>query len=207
LNPMPEAKDGGGKYDDALDLAWGSLSRSDLRDIARASLCGLQEDELDLRHLSTSFRIRPADRTMFEDGAQVQPHLQVLALHYLLGCDDRSLTGRPMSFAQAPGGPVYLEAFKKRVLDRLAEAFGSDPSKMLRAGEVLHGERVPLGDAGIRLLVFPKMPVTAIVWKGDEEIPANASMLFDELTASILPTEDLAVLGSHVLQRLQSTSK
>jgi len=100
-----------------------------------------------------------------------------------------------------------LEAFKKRVLDRLAEEYRSNPGRMLRAGEVLHGERVPLGDAGIRLLVFPKMPVTAIVWKGDEEIPANASMLFDELAASILPTEDLAVLGSHVLQRLRSTSK
>ena len=50
--------------------------------------------------------------------------------------------------------------------------------------------------------LFPKVPVTVMVWRGDEEIPATCTILFDRGIGDIFPAEDVAVAGSFLVEKL-----
>jgi hypothetical protein len=58
------------------------------------------------------------------------------------------------------------------------------------------------GDAAVEVPVFPKIPVTVIVWAGDEEIAANANILFDKTVKEQIHIEDVAVIGGVVAGKL-----
>jgi hypothetical protein len=58
------------------------------------------------------------------------------------------------------------------------------------------------GSASVNLLLFPKVPVTVIVWGGDAEVPAACTVLFDRSIGNIFPTEDVAVAGSFLVEKL-----
>jgi hypothetical protein len=198
LGPLP------GSLDRALQLAWNDLESKNLAEVAANAGADMKDEDLVLMHFVTPCVVSPRERSVTEKDEELAPPVKLLVLHYLLGCDARMPVGRPISFAQAPSGNMYFAAYKPRVIDRLAEEFGADPQRLEKAGEKLGAERLPMGDASVRLRVFPKMPVIVTIWKGDSELPASATLLFDELAPEILPTEDLAVLGAHVVQRLRA---
>ena len=58
------------------------------------------------------------------------------------------------------------------------------------------------GDASVTIPVFPHLPVTVIVWKGDSEVHGSANLLFDPTASSYLNTEDLAAVGTFVVTQL-----
>ena len=44
--------------------------------------------------------------------------------------------------------------------------------------------------------------MTIVIWGGDDELPPEGSILFDESIASYLPSEDIAVLSGMMVYRL-----
>ena len=57
-------------------------------------------------------------------------------------------------------------------------------------------------DATVEIPVFHKIPVTVIAWAGDEDIPANANILFDYSAKEQIHIEDIAVIGGVVAGKL-----
>jgi hypothetical protein len=53
-----------------------------------------------------------------------------------------------------------------------------------------------MGDASVTLCPLPKLPVTYIIWAGDDELPPAGMILFDSTASGWLPAEDLTVLAS-----------
>jgi hypothetical protein len=45
----------------------------------------------------------------------------------------------------------------------------------------------------VEVMTFPEVYVRVILWRGDEELPPEANMLFDKGLAEVLSTEDIAV--------------
>ncbi|MBM4236982.1 MAG: DUF3786 domain-containing protein, partial [Euryarchaeota archaeon] len=138
-----------------------------------------------------------------ESGESPGPFLGVLILHYLAGCSGLVPTGRLITFREAPGGDVYYPAFRSRTIETIRARFSSDPALLRAAGERIGGTAVKMGSAGVQIPVFPKVPVTVVVWEGDDEVPGSVNLLFDETAPRILPTEDLVVVGSVVCSMLK----
>jgi hypothetical protein len=46
------------------------------------------------------------------------------------------------------------------------------------------------------------VPVAVLLWKGDEEFPGQAGILFDASAHHYLPTEDLAGMGDWLAHQL-----
>lgn len=187
---------------DALAEAWTRLSGSDPVHIAAESGGRLEGDRLLVPRFSSETIVSAKERNMEEEGRQVKRHLQILILHYLNGCADIEVGGKDVSFTMLSSGSVYAIAFDDRVLRRVSTGFGDRPELLIEAGEKLGGVVLGIGDASIRLMPLPKMPVKIIVWRGDDEIPANASFLFDNSAAEILPAEDLCILAEDTVHRL-----
>ena len=128
---------------------------------------------------------------------------QIVLLHYLAGTPGRPPLGRWVGFDQLPGGAFYGGTFRLRTEAPLARAFGADPRRLLAAAAGLGAEAAPYGDAAVVVPALPRVPVLVIVWQGDDEVPANAKVLFDADAEAHLCTEDLVVLGEIIARRLR----
>lgn len=138
---------------------------------------------------------------------EVQLTVKVVLLHYLLAATGRPLAGNLISFKEIPGGMIYLQPFNGRVLGGFKAIFGKKAELLVRVGEKIGGHTAKFGDAAITLDVLPRVPVTYVIWEGDEEFPANATALFDATAQYYLPTEDLVVAAAAGASLLNKTTR
>jgi hypothetical protein len=142
-----------------------------------------------------------------EGGGEIILTEQILILHYLLHATGAPLTGQTIDFRQVPaGGSFYWSAFVSRAKKPLLATFGHDLEFYLKVAASLGGEVLPLGEAAARFLAFPLVPVTHVLWRGDEEFPPEANILFDETIPQYLPTEDIAALAGASVYRLMGAA-
>jgi hypothetical protein len=131
---------------------------------------------------------------------------QVLILHYLLNASGDLLTGRAIDFRQVPEGGFYWSAFISRAQKPLLSTFGHDLDLYVKVAASLGGEPVSLGDAAARFMALPRVPITHVLYGGDEEFPPEATILFDETIPRYLPTEDIAALAGASVYRLMGAA-
>ena len=74
-------------------------------------------------------------------------------------------------------------------LDKFAAKYGGDTAEFLKKGISLGGVHSNYGDASIKLYPFPKIPVLLMLWRKNEEFPANAVLLLDTACQRYLPTD------------------
>ena len=132
---------------------------------------------------------------------------QILILHYLDKASGEPLSGRNIDFRQVPEGRFYWSAFVSRAQKPLLETFGGDMDFYLEVAKCLGGIPQPLGDAAAMFLAFPLVPITHVLWRGDEEFPAEANILFDETIVQHLSTEDIAALSGASVYRLMGAAR
>jgi hypothetical protein len=132
---------------------------------------------------------------------------QILILHYLLHASGEPLSGRTINFRQVPEGGFYWSAFVSRAQKPLLETFGHDLQLYLKVAVSLGGTPQPLGDAAASFLAFPRVPITHVIWGGDEEFPSEANILFDATIPRYFPTEDIAALSGASVYRLMGAAR
>jgi hypothetical protein len=74
----------------------------------------------------------------------------------------------------------------------------------------LDGEKEKYGSASVTIRVLPMVPVTFVLWEGDDELEASGNILFDASVENFLPAEDIVCAGSfgvYELMRLKNKGK
>jgi len=127
--------------------------------------------------------------------------LHTLLVHYSKA-EPVERAGELLKFKDLPGGYAYDEAFVQRAVSPVAQMFGRNPETLMKAAEVLGGVRLHFDDISVEISALPKIPITYVLWKGDDEFEPSVSVFFDASASHYLPTEDLAVLGELTTQRL-----
>ncbi len=64
------------------------------------------------------------------------------------------------------------------------------------------GEEATFGDVSFSLKILPRVAMTFVLWKGDEEFPPAIQILFDRVVDRYLSLEDVVVLGEMTSRRL-----
>jgi hypothetical protein len=111
-------------------------------------------------------------------------------------------TGNWVSYREIPDAAFYYGAFLKRAVDPLKKVFGEALEGFERAARHLGGRSVEAGDAAFELWVLPRVPIRLILHAGDEEFPAEATILFDRSVGAILSAEDIAWLAGMTVYRI-----
>lgn len=119
---------------------------------------------------------------------------QIVLLHYLTQCSTRMPEGSKVAFGELPSGSIYIMPFNNRSIKPLVAIFGSDPQKVVEAGLMMGGWRENMGDVAVTVPVLPKIPITFVLWEGDDEFQPSGNILFDVSAASHMHTEDYALL-------------
>jgi len=127
---------------------------------------------------------------------------KVLILHYLAQAKGTPASGQYITFRELPEGPVYFRTFSKRTIQPLVENFGEDPSRLMEVGIFFGGVQSDLGDTSVIIPAFSRVPVTIVIWEGDEEFPPEGSVVFDANIQDYLTTEDVTVVSEVITWKL-----
>jgi hypothetical protein len=111
------------------------------------------------------------------------------ALWYLGKAKNVPPSGQMISPASLSGGQIFQRGTHVLPLDQIVARYGNDFDRFYTKGAELGGQRMEYGDASMRLLPFPRVPVTLILWGADDEFPARAGMFFDATCEQHLPMD------------------
>lgn len=175
-------------------------------EMAQASGYPLKDNLFEINFLGQAFTVKyPTGR--FDPEPNLEGELpifaQILVLHYLSSKSMAQNEGKLISYKEIPGGSIYIQPFTNRAIRPLVKLFGDNPQRLLEVAARVGGKAISHGDASVTIDVFPRIPVTLVLWAGDDEFPASGNILFDASAAQILPAEDYAVLAGFVVATLK----
>jgi len=197
-------------YINAKKIAVKKLAGADFDDIAKQSgFKTTNKSSFEIPFLDRVYRTGFPDFE-FEDASDKEKDVpiqeQVLILHYLTAGNNSKTTGRWVAYREIPGASFYFSAFVKRAIDPAKKVFGNNVAGLLKAAKKLDGAAIEAGDTGLEFQLFPRVPLQLILWQGDDEFPAEANILFDEIIEKILSPEDIAWLAGMLIYRLIALS-
>jgi hypothetical protein len=162
-----------------------------------------------LKSFGWDIHISPEERNIFSEEPESGVLLQKLGefsrlsiLYYLVSARDIPLTGKLIRPDNLKGGHLFSRGTHVLPLDELSGNYGDDTGGFLQKGKALGSEELSYGDASVQLLPCPRIPVTLILWKGDNEYPARSDLLFDsssEFQASIDILWSIAMMSVLIL--------
>jgi hypothetical protein len=194
-------------------------------DIARKKLAGIPDLEAQcaragasydaaagaalLPYLDRTVRITlPAGEVAYTDGeTAVSAKDTILVLDYFTRAGGAPLTGNLITYQELHDGLNYFGVFSTRTTRPLIQYFGREPEKFLAAAKQIGGAPADFGDVAVTFTAFPHAPLTYVLWKGDDEFPPDASILFDSTVSDYLSNDDIHNLCESIVWRLVRLSK
>ncbi|MHC4455919.1 MAG: DUF3786 domain-containing protein [Planctomycetota bacterium] len=177
---------------------WEQLVKLDRQETAKRAKCQyLSEPERYIvTLLNTDYIVNLSDRQIFsvsEDSSQMEAGFieQLCILAYLINAQDLPLTNKLVKPERLPSGQFFFRGLHSLPTQKLEETFGSCTEVLQKVAEQFCAKRCEFGDASIELNVLSRVPLTIVIWRGDDEFPARASILFDETAGEQLPLDAL----------------
>lgn len=206
---LPKQKNYEYAYNLAYELAGkqlaatGDLEQQCRKSGARYKQAGSKEI-ITVEYLNQAYQVTLPDIevSQVEGGAEVPISDKILILHYLTLASGAPLSGKLIAFQELPEGASYLPTFAKRAIEPLAKYFGGEPERLVEVAKRLGGRKADYGDAAVTINGFKLVPVTLVLWRGDEEFPPRGNILFDSTIPEYLSTYDITVLCDAITWRL-----
>jgi hypothetical protein len=157
-----------------------------------------------LNYFDEQYRITVPDGEISMEGSNAEVALRdkILILHYFIGAKGTAATGKLIAYKQLVGGVSYFPAFSQRTIAPLVRGFGRNPELLVEAATRLGGCRASQGDVSMTINAFEHVPITLVLWRGDEEVAPNGSILFDANISDYLSTEDVTVLCETMVRKM-----
>lgn len=206
---MPKYKNYEYGYNLAYQLAGEQLAATgDLEQQCRRS--GAEYKLVDSRkiitveYLNQSYQVALPDVeiSLVDAEAEVPISDKILILHYLTLAKGVPLSHKLIAFQELPEGASYLRTFSKRSIEPMIKHFGREPQRLIDTAKRLGGRKADYGDVAVTVNGFKLVPVTLVLWRGDEEFPPRGNILFDANISDYLSTYDITVLCDAIIWRL-----
>lgn len=185
------------------DRLWEQLLELDVQKTAKRARCLYQgeKDQYVISFLNREYFVRPRERRIIRDDQDADFIEQLCILAYLINAQPIEPTGKLVQGVKLPGGEFFFQGVHKLPTEELEGAFGQQPEQLYHAGEQFGAKKCDFGDASIELDLFSRLPLTIVIWGGDDEFAARASILFDE-TAAQLPLDALLAAVNYAVEGL-----
>jgi hypothetical protein len=192
---------------------WEQLEKLNGAETGRRAKCQYLTDpeRYIVQLLNTQYTVHPSQRTILSgppDSRQKPAGFleQLCLLAYLINARDLPLAGKLCKAEMLPGGQFFFRGPHSLPLGKLQTAFGNRCDSLYAASQRFGAERCEFGDASVRLLVLPRLPVTLVIWTRSEEFDARASILFDRTAADQLPLDALWTAVNLTVKALTETA-
>jgi hypothetical protein len=191
------------KRPDALSVAWNLFAGLDPAAYPSYG-CSWDEEkgELGITYLGRCYRVGITSGVLDAHGRPAPFNAATLILQYLIGASGLPPRGRWLAFLELPEGVLHHVPFVEQVEKPLARAIAGRAEAFDQAGRLLGGKPLDLADRSFAVEALPRLPLAVLLWEQDEEFPARATILFDAVAPSSLPTASLWVLGQELANGL-----
>lgn len=132
---------------------------------------------------------------------------KLLILHYFNTAKGTPLSNKVITYKELPEGANYFPTFYKRAIKPLVTHLGNEPHRLLDLARTLGGQEVGYGDASVTINAFSRVPITLVLWKGDDEFAPEGNIMFDSTISDYLPAEDIIVLCQTITWKLVNLLK
>jgi len=123
---------------------------------------------------------------------------RIIFLHYLLCTHPLTPSDELISFRDFPGGAFYLEPFRSRTVNPLAQRYGKSFQGLEKAFERFDFQMLEMGDLSARIHALGCVDITLVCRAGDDEFPVEAEVFFNRPAQHAFCAEDAAVLASRI---------
>jgi hypothetical protein len=181
----------------------GDIDQLCLRSGARYQIIDSQKVII-LKYLNRSYQITfpDIDISLIDSKQEVPIRDKILILHYLTSAKGVPISNKLIAYKELPEGASYFPTFAKRTIKPLLDHFGKEPHLLLDVAQKLGGNKAEYGDVAVTINAFSYVPITLVLWQGDEEFAPEGSILFDSTISDYLSTEDINVLCATITWRL-----
>jgi hypothetical protein len=162
------------------------------------------EKTIIIDYLNQSYRISFPDGEVSSatGGEDVPIKDKILILDYFTRAKGTPLSEKKITYKELHDGLNYFDTFAKRTIQPLVTFFGSQPEQLLKTARILGGQKADYGDAAVTINAFSRVPVTIVLWHGDEEFAPEGSLLFDSTIADYLTNDDIHTLCEDITWKL-----
>ncbi len=138
----------------------------------------------------------------FCEEEKLRDYFYLMVLLYLLDAKEGEPTRTWISEKELKGGTTFFRGPHALRVEELKSAFGKNPEAFAQAGRRLGGVDLLFGDKAFALTVFPKVPLAYVLWKEDEEFPAQVTVMFDSTIQNQFSLDGIWCVVAEVSQRL-----
>ena len=169
---------------------------------------GLKSDPqaLYITYYSREFRVdRKTGRVSCASGTEELPFNTIITFYNMFHYAQESpkASGKMVPFRDVKRVYPFEQAYRNTILKGLETSFAGRVPELKKACEKLHGSKLPQGDAGYLLPVFPFLSIAVLFWDQDDEFSAQANMLFDSNITDFMHEENVVGIASDALYYLQ----
>lgn len=194
-------------YRVAYNKFWQDVKKRNPEEItaARRITYNKETEEFTVRYFGEEYLLDSHQETIYrkKDGKVPDIMDAIIILNYLAYAQLLPETEpRWVSIKEIPGCMIFYSAFQKTALMPLIQAFGKRPEALVEVAPKFGGAKAQFGDASAVFQAFPEIPLCVVVWAGDEEVPANATILYDSSIGPMLHGESIIGLGMTLANRL-----
>lgn len=152
--------------------------------------------------IQETYYVSYPDGAVYGEDENIKYALKTLLLRYLINAKGVKPKGEMIHYRDVPDGNIYYSNFYGRCLMRLSKTFKDKYDLFIKASEALAGEKIEQGDMGYKFRFLNDIFVYVILWKGDEEFPPSAQILFSDNVQYYFSAEDLAFVGDIINDKL-----
>lgn len=188
---------------------WEKLTKEDPNQTARRAKCKYLPDRgaFSILLLSSEYCVDLAARTIWSTGKETDRRPagfmeQLCILTYLCNARDEPLAQKLVKVENLDPGGFFFRGSHQLPIKDLENTFGGNPDRLHDIGRLFSAKPCAFGDASIEVLVLPRMPITFIIWRADEEFPARASILSDQSASDQMPLDGVYAVTSFAAKRI-----
>lgn len=151
------------------------------------------------------FAVDPQARRTWREAdpaARVSYQAGVVLLTTLARSQGVPPSGRMVTPLELPGGTLFFTGAHALACAPLARAFGAEPQLVLARASVLDAQETTGADVAWRLPGLPRVPLYALLWRGDEEFGARAVIGIDDRAPFHLDLGGVLALTNLMVRRL-----
>ncbi len=155
------------------------------------------------------YEISPEGRTITQITDGPQPVTLLMGLFiilYLLKSKKTASSGQWISEKDLPGGVAFFSGPHTIPGNMIAKRFGDDLEGFRQTCISLGGTPLDMADAAYAFAIVPSIPVAVLLWRGDDEFPAEAKLLFDRTITEHLALDIIFGLAVEICFTLGSDS-
>jgi len=145
------------------------------------------------------WRVEQNDQVVEEE---LHPFFNLMVLVYLTGAKEIKPKEKWVSEKDLKGGLNFFQGPHSLKVKELETLYGNNPAGFLKAGQSLGGKEIAYGIKAFTLDVFPRIPLSYLLWEGNEEFPPKIKVLFDSTIQSHLPLDIIWCMVAETSRRL-----